>query len=124
MCQANVVRDDSFENRMYDLEIVEPVKPYAENSNVENGKILKHVLGEPLQMRCKFAGIPRPTITWYKDDDKISPDSNDTRMTLKENNTLLDILFIKGEDEGKYKCVASNRIATVTRETTLKITSN
>lgn len=100
------------------------MRPEIEESNIENGKVLKNSLGEPLQLICRFSGIPRPTITWYKDDSEIVPEGNDSRMSLHDNNTILDIQFIKAEDEGKYKCVAANRIGSITRETVLKITSN
>lgn len=75
-------------------------------------------------MKCKFAGLPRPTVVWYKDDVEITNDENDTRITLRDNNTVLDIRYIKMEDQGRYRCQASNRLGTDTRETLLKITSN
>lgn len=123
VCRANVIKDDSIDSREWDLEIVEPKRPDVIESNID-GKSMKHLLGEPLQLRCEFSGIPRPNIKWYKDGNEIINEGNNSRMSLNDDNTLLDIHYIKAEDEGRYKCVGSNRIGTVSRQTELKITSN
>lgn len=127
VCRANVVKDDSVDEKTWQVEIVEPKRPEVIDSNIENGKTMKNSLGEPLQMRCKFSGIPRPEIKWYKDGNEITEDSlaesNDSRIALRESDTVLDIHFIRAEDEGRYKCLAANRIGTISREAVLKITS-
>lgn len=123
-CRANVIKDDSLDSKSWDLEVVKPKRPEVEDSNIENGKSMKSLLGEPLQLRCKFLGIPRPKITWYKDGSEITHETNDSRLSLHNSNTILDLQYIKAEDEGRYKCVAANRIGSVSLETELKITSN
>lgn len=115
------------DEKAWEVDVVVPKRPEVYDSNIENGKTMKNSLGEPLQMRCKFTGIPRPKITWYKDGNEITPESlagsNDSRIALRESDTVLDIHFIKAEDEGRYKCAAANRIGTISREAVLKITS-
>lgn len=123
VCRANVIKDDTPEFRSWTLEVVEPKRPEVVESNID-GNSMKHLLGEPLQLQCKFSGIPRPQITWYKDGNEISNEGNDSRISLSDDNTLLDIHYIKAEDEGRYKCIAANRIGTTSRQTELKITSN
>lgn len=123
-CKANVIKDDSEETKTWNLEIVQPKQPEVIETNFVNGKTLEHSLGEPLQLHCKFTGIPRPQVTWYKNNDEITSERNDSRIWLNEDNTVLSIKYAKAEDQGKYKCVAVNRIAPVALETTLKITSN
>lgn len=124
VCRANVIKDDSPEEKTWQVTVVEPKVPEIEEINFENGKSLKHLLGEPLQLRCKFSGIPRPKVTWFKDGDEITSEGNNSRIAIREDNTLLDIHFIKGEDDGEYKCVAQNRLGSSTRQAKLKITSN
>lgn len=124
VCKANVIKDDSEETKTWDLEVVQAKRPVVEDSNFLDGKTLEHSLGEPLQLRCKFTGIPRPHITWFKNNDEITSEQNDTRIWLNEDSTVLNIKYTKAEDQGKYKCVAENRIGPVALETTLKITSN
>lgn len=80
-------------------------------------------LGEPIRFQCIFAGIPRPTIQWYKDNQLLELDENDSRLVFHENKTLLDIKFVKSEDEGSFKCEAISRLGMASRETKLKITS-
>lgn len=98
--------------------------PEIEDSNFDNGKTIEHSLGEPLQLRCIFSGIPKPHTIWFKNDDEIATDRNDSRIWLNDDNTVLNIKYTKPEDQGKYKCVAENRIGPVAREITLKITSD
>lgn len=124
ICKASVIKDDSEETKTWNLEIVQPKLPEIVDSNFVNGKTLEHSLGEPLNLHCKFIGIPHPEVTWYKNNDEITNDRNDSRIWLNNDNTVLSIKYAKAEDQGKYKCLAENRIAKVALETTLKITSN
>lgn len=123
VCRANVIKDDSPDFESWELQIVEPSKPHLIDSNIENGKVLRTVLGERLKLRCNFSGIPHPKISWYKDGVKIVAESNDSRLLTLQDDTVLDFYFIKGEDEGRFKCVAKNRLGSAARETTLKISS-
>lgn len=123
VCRANVIKDDTIDEKSWVLDILDPRAPGIEETTII-GHTLKHSLGEPLQLKCKFLGLPRPTIVWYKDDVEITNDENDTRIALHDNNAILDIRYIKMEDQGKYKCEASNRLGSDSRETMLKITSN
>lgn len=85
---------------------------------------MKKSLGEPLRLECAFHGVPIPTIEWYKDDEIISlMDDNETRIDMHDNNQILDIKFLKSEDEGTYKCEAINRIGKAERSTLLTISS-
>ena len=85
--------------------------------------VIERHLGAPLPLECKFSGIPSPTIRWFKDDIEYMPDVNDTRIRLNEDKSSLYIQFIQAEDEGKYKCEGSNRLGTIAKESTLRITS-
>lgn len=123
VCRANVIKDDSPDFKSWELAIVEPSRPNLIESNIDNGKVLKNLLGEPLRLRCKFSGIPHPKISWYKDGSEIIPESNKSRIITVEDNTVLDFDFLREEDEGRYKCFAKNRLGSISREATLKISS-
>lgn len=84
---------------------------------------MKKSLGEPLRLLCKITGIPEPDIQWFKNDALITNDQNDTRISIYEDKTMLDIKFMKIEDEGEFKCVGTNRIGSAEMTTNLKITS-
>lgn len=122
VCKANVIKDDSEETKTWHLNVVPPKMPEID-ANFNSGKIIEHLLGEPLELRCFSSGIPKPYLTWFKDDDEIPTDRNDSRIRLNDDNTVLNIKYTKPEDQGKYKCVAKSRVGSVARETALKITS-
>ncbi|XP_054275488.1 titin isoform X3 [Macrosteles quadrilineatus] len=63
--------------------------------------------GQPVLFRCKISGKPVPQIKWMKADQVIKP-SKYFQM-LKEGDVYsLKISEAFPEDEGTYKCVASN----------------
>lgn len=80
--------------------------------------------GEPLRFECTFLGLPRPSITWYKNDELLS-DTDDGHIMLTTNQTYtsLEIKFIKDEDGGNYCCEATNRNGSDFRMTALTIQS-
>lgn len=124
VCRANVIKDDTSEEKEWWLDIIQPQVPIVDESkeNIKSGT-LNRSLGEPLQLHCNFIGVPRPQIIWYKDNTEIVEDENSTRIGFRENNTILDIRFIKMEDQGKYECTATNRLGKSSLHTTLKISS-
>lgn len=102
--------------------LLEPQPPEIDITTLDKKEIRKN-LGEPLRLQCTFSGIPVPVVSWYKDGQLFQADANDTRISFNERDTMVDIKFIKMEDEGKYRCEATNRLDSAWEETTLKITS-
>lgn len=101
------------------MDLTEPTKAQIVDSNIIE-KEKEHKLGEPLKMTCIASGVPRPTIHWYKDNQPISTSK---QILLHNDDTVLDIQYVTIDDEGSYKCVASNRLGSEVRETNLKIKS-
>lgn len=122
-CRANIIESESYVNSSWELDVMEPKEPEIQTTNIEPGAELHFSLDQPVDLLCKFNGIPRPKITWYKDEKQISPHVNNTRILLNENNSVLTI-HLSESDEGIYKCVAENRVGLVSRETKLKVSSN
>lgn len=123
LCQAFQIRNNTYENRTFELEVNEAKQPEIVETNIENGLIVKYALAEQFQLNCKFNGLPNPKITWLKDNEEIMPEEDDKRIEIRENNTVLNIQYLKAEDAGKYKCLAQNRNGSAFRETALQITS-
>lgn len=121
ICRANIISDDSIDEKSWDLDVKEPSKPFIESTTI-GGRTERHSLGEPFKLSCTFTGRPRPEIHWYKDDMEIVPDANDTHVNIDEDNSLLNIRYIKMEDQAKYRCEGTNRYGKDYRETSLKIT--
>lgn len=119
-CKAKVI-GGSEESKMWELDVVQPQRPVVD-SNFKSGHVLKSPVGEPIKLKCQFKGIPQPQLTWYRNGNEVRPDYNDTHISLDDNGTVLHFHYTKAEDEGKYKCVATNRIGSTALETTLKMT--
>lgn len=122
VCRANVIKSDSYVNKSLELDVMESKEPEIVVTNIEPGLQLNFSLGEPVQLICKFSGIPRPKITWYKDEKEITGEANNSGATLHEDDSVLSI-HLNEKDEGIYKCVAENRAGLISRQTQLKITS-
>ena len=65
---------------------------------------------------CQATGDPVPVISWTKVGS-----SQPTTETLR--NGSLWIKTIQKADEGRYRCLASNKVKTVTREITISVYS-
>ncbi|XP_057602279.1 titin isoform X1 [Hippopotamus amphibius kiboko] len=65
-------------------------------------------LGTAAYFQCLVRGSPRPTVYWYKDGKLVQG----TRFSAEERGIGFHNLFITGlvkEDEGEYRCVATNK---------------
>lgn len=76
--------------------------------------------GQPVNFRCKITGKPMPTIKWQKGDKVIKP-SKYFQMVKEGDYYNLKISEAFPEDEGVYKCVATNPAGTVTVQANLRV---
>ena len=89
----------------------EVIKP-AEAVEVEEGK--------PARIECQISGQPKPTVEWFKDNEKVKeskrirPESDNETFSLNFKETELD-------DEGDYKCVARNEFGSVSSQAELLV---
>ncbi|KAL3891486.1 hypothetical protein ACJMK2_003748 [Sinanodonta woodiana] len=64
--------------------------------------------GTTVKFECKVLGFPKPTLTWYKNDDIIE---NDSKIQIEDRecgNYYITINDVTKRDEGTYKCRAAN----------------
>ena len=54
-------------------------------------------------IKCNVTGFPPPRVTWTKDGELIS---SDFRVLVRGDTAT--ILELKAQDEGAYRCLASN----------------
>ncbi|XP_060519331.1 obscurin isoform X9 [Cylas formicarius] len=65
--------------------------------------------GEPLELKAKISGSPKPTAIWYKDGEPISPDDDNVKTELLPDGTVkLTIEKCSPSDSGAYKLVVRN----------------
>ena len=73
--------------------------------------------GNNLTLSCDATGNPVPTISWTKDGSAVDT-SNNSRISLSDDNKQLTIMNVKRTDSGKYRCTAKNNIGTDTSNAT------
>ena len=61
--------------------------------------------GENLTLYCNATGNPEPSISWTKDGTSIS---NNSRISLSDDNKQLTITNVNRKESGEYRCVAKN----------------
>lgn len=65
--------------------------------------------GEICLLSCKAEGNPLPTVQWYKDE--VCIDNNPLyQITYNNGEALLKIEHTNASYNGKYTCVATNRL--------------
>lgn len=76
--------------------------------------------GQAVAFRCKITGKPVPQIKWQKGDKVIKP-SKYFQMVKEGDFCTLKISEAFPEDEGVYKCIASNPAGTITLQANLRV---
>lgn len=102
-----------------------PASPGAEQKPtlVEPLKSQSVKEGQSVAFRCKISGRPSPQIQWTKGDNVIKP-SKYFQMQRDGDICTLRITEAFPEDEGPYKCVATNAAGSVTTAANLKVSGN
>ncbi|XP_034025662.1 LOW QUALITY PROTEIN: hemicentin-1 [Thalassophryne amazonica] len=63
------------------------------------------VLGHPISLSCESNAIPPPTLSWYKEGQKLSAADG---VVLHPGGQVLQIPRVRKEDAGKFTCEAVN----------------
>lgn len=122
VCRVKMINSDSYADKSWELQMIEPTLPSIVSSNFESDQSQKYLMNDEVKLLCKFSAIPNPKIKWLKDNKEIIAIANSKHLTLLEDNTILKI-HLNADDEGKYRCVAENRAGRVEREMKLIIES-
>ncbi|XP_012522394.1 vascular endothelial growth factor receptor 1 isoform X2 [Monomorium pharaonis] len=97
----------------YKLDIFDPIPPFFTKTNMNKTEIRTiDVIAEghkTVILQCFAAGMPKPTMAWYKDDTLLK--END-QYFFKYNYQELNIRYLKQHDSGKYSCQAISRLGT------------
>lgn len=85
--------------------------------NIETLPIFKRQLkdvrccdGDSVRLECHVEATPEPIIIWEKDGKKLPQHSDDIITAYDGERAILTIKRVYPEDEGEYKCIASNSI--------------
>lgn len=63
--------------------------------------------GDLILLECDVIGTPTPSVTWYRDGSKLTPNTR-TKSLYDGRVALLKISQSATEDSGKYEVVAEN----------------
>ncbi|RLU26184.1 hypothetical protein DMN91_002350 [Ooceraea biroi] len=95
----------------YILIVHDPMAPrfIETNMNKTKERIIEEDAEGPKTMilRCLVEGMPKPTVTWYKDN---VPLKKTDQYLFKYDSQELNIKYLHVHDSGKYSCRASNRV--------------
>ncbi|XP_041835723.1 neurofascin homolog (chicken) a isoform X9 [Melanotaenia boesemani] len=64
---------------------------------------------EKLQLECIAAGLPTPTIKWFKRGAELPA----RKVKLENHNKTLKIIGVSEEDAGEYVCLANNHLGSI-----------
>ncbi|XP_061776442.1 obscurin isoform X15 [Nerophis ophidion] len=65
-------------------------------------------LGQTVKLACKATGIPKPTITWYKDGRIVEADPHHIIIEDPDGSCTLILDNMTAEDSGQYMCFATS----------------
>ncbi|KAK7094973.1 hypothetical protein V1264_006443 [Littorina saxatilis] len=69
---------------------------------------LSVVAGDAISMQCQVSGIPQPSLLWLHNGEVLQQTSDDARVRLLSNDTLLQLSNVATSSAGKYTCHAEN----------------
>lgn len=78
--------------------------------------------GSPAKLEVKISGEPEPDVEWFKDEQPIE-DGGNFRIEFDDSDgCALIINSARLEDEGQYRCVATNEFGKAISEAELLVT--
>lgn len=77
--------------------------------------------GEQLKLNCKVVGKPIPKVEWYHNGEKIIENKETLIVQDAQGNCQLQITEVFPENDGEYKCVATNKIGETYTKTIVNI---
>ncbi|XP_074600440.1 uncharacterized protein LOC141854581 isoform X3 [Brevipalpus obovatus] len=72
--------------------------------------------GKPLKLEAKVSGFPKPNVSWYKDDEPLSPGPHHGFIYEPDGTVGLLLDHCTSDDAGVYKAVATNDSGDATTE--------
>ena len=72
-------------------------------------QIISRKTGSSVRFKCVDSGNPKPTITWFHNNEQISD------LEPRKSRNFLVISDLKPEDSGNYTCVSTIQLATNTQ---------
>ncbi|XP_047188264.1 obscurin isoform X21 [Scophthalmus maximus] len=65
-------------------------------------------LGQTIKLACKATGVPKPSITWYKDGRAVEADPHHIIIEDPDGSCTLILDNMTADDSGQYMCFATS----------------
>ncbi|XP_060940741.1 obscurin [Limanda limanda] len=65
-------------------------------------------LGQTVKLACKVTGVPKPTVTWYKDGRAVEADPHHIIIEDLDGSCTLILDNMTADDSGQYMCFATS----------------
>ncbi|KAG7526822.1 obscurin isoform X4 [Solea senegalensis] len=65
-------------------------------------------LGQTVKLACKVTGVPKPTVTWYKDGRAVEADPHHIVIEDPDGSCTLILDNMTADDSGQYMCFATS----------------
>ncbi|KAI5733630.1 hypothetical protein M8J76_014037, partial [Diaphorina citri] len=111
-CEASRMNTGKLESKSCTMSVQILAAPSFKPGNNMNGSTIKSTTGKAVELKCFVQGTPKPKIIWYKNDKPVHI-NEDSRIQLLKEGQELYIKYGAIEDEGKYMCVATNRVSEI-----------
>uniref|UniRef100_W4VRJ9 Protein tyrosine kinase n=1 Tax=Corethrella appendiculata TaxID=1370023 RepID=W4VRJ9_9DIPT len=119
-CRAAPTDDSKgFEIKTINLEVIEPEHPKFLSESVP--EVYEPEIGETVEFKCDLIGIPEPEIQWYKNDELVDFNANESRGISQYEMSLL-IQSARPMHSGDFKCTGVNKVGSISRQFKLDIT--
>uniref|UniRef100_A0A0R3RFL5 Muscle M-line assembly protein unc-89 n=1 Tax=Elaeophora elaphi TaxID=1147741 RepID=A0A0R3RFL5_9BILA len=122
-CEAQnkfgTARTDAMLNMRHDFEA--PVVSEISPEFVQELKPVQANEKEQISFECRVSGIPVPQVKWFKDGDEIKPDERIHIESLPDGTNRLVIDSVKLEDQGNYRCEATNNAGSMSSKAPLTV---
>nr|XP_023029901.1 vascular endothelial growth factor receptor 1-like [Leptinotarsa decemlineata] len=115
-CRVNSVNStENYEYKKITVFVKVPVKPSLTDPKSE---VIETNFPKDVKMACQVSGIPKPKITWYKNDIDIKAEG--ARIIIDDENQTLRFNTTREDDAAEYKCMAKNKIGVVFKHWSLR----
>ncbi|KAL3997510.1 Immunoglobulin I-set domain family protein [Acanthocheilonema viteae] len=122
-CEAQntlgTARTDATLSVLYDFEI--PVVSESSPEFAQELKAVEGTEGEQISFECRVVGIPVPQVKWFKDGDEIKPNEHIRIESLPDGTNRLVIDSVNIEDQGNYRCEATNNAGSMSSKAPLTV---
>ena len=70
-------------------------------------RTMQTAVNRTVEIRCETTGIPTPTVTWNIDSKPLLAGN---RIEMHQNGSILRLTGVQTSQEGRYSCLARNKI--------------